>query len=78
VRLVVRGAAGLPAIRADRGQVEQVLINLAVNARDAMLDGGTLTIEPSVTTLDESYARLHPEVMPGRHVALSASDEGSA
>jgi two-component system, cell cycle sensor histidine kinase and response regulator CckA len=64
VTLAVRAAPGLPAIRADRGQMEQVLINLAVNARDAMPDGGTLTIRLGTTMLDEDYARLHPQITP--------------
>jgi signal transduction histidine kinase len=76
VKLVVRPAASLPAIRADRGQIEQVLINLAVNARDAMPGGGTLTIQSGVAQIDEEHARLHPGVRPGRYVALSVSDTG--
>jgi hypothetical protein len=77
IELVVQGDQGLPAISADRGQIEQVLLNLAVNARDAMPAGGTLTISTGVTDLDEDYARLHPGSRPGRHVALSVSDTGS-
>jgi signal transduction histidine kinase len=76
VTLVVRAAGGLPAIRADRGQMEQVLINLAVNARDAMPDGGTLTIRLGTTMLDDGYARLHPQITPGQYVELSVSDTG--
>jgi signal transduction histidine kinase len=76
IKLAVRSAAGLPAIRADRGQIEQVLINLAVNARDAMPDGGTLTIRVGTTMLDEEYARLHPQITAGRYVELSVSDTG--
>jgi len=76
VTLVVRTAEGLPAIRADRGQMEQVLINLAVNARDAMPDGGTLTIGLGTTMLDDDYARLHPQISPGHYVELSVSDTG--
>jgi signal transduction histidine kinase len=77
IKLVVRAAPGLPPVRADRGQIEQVLVNLAVNARDAMPDGGTLAIEPSLAELDEEYARLNPSVTPGRYVALSVSDTGT-
>jgi CheY-like chemotaxis protein len=77
VKLVVRPAAGLPAVHADRGQIEQVLVNLAVNARDAMPDGGTLTIETGLTDLDDEYARLHPGAQPGRYVELSVSDTGA-
>jgi signal transduction histidine kinase len=76
VKLIVRPAAGLPAVHADRGQIEQVLVNLAVNARDAMPDGGTLTIETRSTDLDAQHERLHPGAKPGRYVELSVSDTG--
>jgi PAS domain S-box-containing protein len=63
-------------VRADPGQLEQVLVNLAVNARDAMPDGGRLTLEISEAVIDEGVARIHPEVQPGRYVLLRVSDTG--
>ena len=63
-------------IEADCSQIEQVMMNLAVNARDAMPGGGRLVIETRETDLDESYVRKHPEVSPGPHVMLAVSDSG--
>jgi CheY-like chemotaxis protein len=77
LELVIRVAPNPGAARADRGQIEQVLVNLAVNARDAMPDGGTLTIETGEIQLDEDYAREHAGVTPGDYIALVVSDTGT-
>ncbi len=70
-------AADLPSIYADRGMVEQVLMNLAVNARDAMPDGGTLTITATDEVLEENVRSKRPEARPGRFVAVSVTDTGT-
>ncbi len=71
-------ARDLPAVLADRGRVEQLLLNLSVNARDAMPDGGTLTIATRDTHLRERAARvLTPEMTPGRYAEVTVSDTGT-
>jgi len=77
IDLVVRGGIGLPAVRVDRGQTEQILLNLAVNARDAMPDGGALTIDTASVDLDLEFARFHPGTSAGPYVQLSVSDSGT-
>jgi signal transduction histidine kinase len=66
----------LPGVLADRGQLEQVLFNLAVNARDAMPEGGTLTIRTRIADLSQEHAPSHPAIRRGRYVELAVSDTG--
>lgn len=70
-------AGGLWRTFVDPGQLENAVLNLAVNARDAMDGGGRVTIETANAYLDDDYARLHPEVTPGQYVMLSVSDTGT-
>jgi signal transduction histidine kinase/ActR/RegA family two-component response regulator len=70
-------AGGLWRTFADPGQLENAILNLAVNARDAMDGGGRVTIETANSYLDDDYARLHSEVMPGQYVMVSVTDTGA-
>jgi signal transduction histidine kinase len=76
IKLEISLAKDLGAVRADVGQLEQVLVNLAVNARDAMPRGGKLTIETNKVDLDEVYTRANDSAKPGPHVLLAVSDNG--
>ena len=76
IDLVMVPGTALGAVRADPGQIDQVIMNLAVNARDAMPQGGKLTIETANVSLDENFARTHSPVVPGEYVMLSISDTG--
>jgi len=77
ISLVTHLAPGLGRVKADPGQLDQVIINLVVNSRDAMPDGGRLTLETGEVVLDESLARALPDIAPGTYVVLTVSDTGS-
>jgi PAS domain S-box-containing protein len=76
VRLAMSLAADLPVAKADANQLESAVLNLAINARDAMPEGGTLTIETAVADLDARYAARHEGLKAGRYVMVSVSDTG--
>jgi PAS domain S-box-containing protein len=76
IRIRTIATSGLAAVKADPGQIQQVIMNLVVNARDAMPGGGQLTIETANTTLGDDYVRTHPDVVPGPYVMLAVSDTG--
>jgi two-component system, cell cycle sensor histidine kinase and response regulator CckA len=76
VELSLLADPGIPAIRADVGQIEQVVMYLVVNAQDAMPGGGRITIETGITVLDEADLAPHEGAEPGRHVMLALSDMG--
>ena len=77
IDLQCRYAAQLPFVQADAGMIEQVLLNLAVNARDAMPRGGHLLITTDTASFDAAYARTHPEGAAGEFVCLTVSDTGT-
>jgi PAS domain S-box-containing protein len=77
VELVTRTGATMGRVRADRGQIEQVIMNLAVNSRDAMPQGGRLIIETADVTLGAEYADAHVAVTPGPYVMVAVSDSGT-
>jgi PAS domain S-box-containing protein len=76
IALVTQFESNIGAVKADRGQIEQVVMNLVVNARDAMPNGGVLAISTRVVHLDAAYARRHAGVNPGKHVVFSVRDTG--
>jgi PAS domain S-box-containing protein len=76
VRMIARCAGDLPPVLADRGSIEQVLLNLCVNARDAMAQGGLLEIDASPVRIDKAHVRGQPQARVGRFVRITVSDTG--
>jgi PAS domain S-box-containing protein len=77
VELQCNFAENLPPISADVGMIEQILINLIVNARDAMPAGGSITVTTEAVGIDAAYVNIHPEAQPGNFVCFSVSDTGT-
>jgi signal transduction histidine kinase/CheY-like chemotaxis protein len=77
ISLEIVGAAGLWPVEADAAELEAALLNLAVNARDAMPEGGKLTIETSNSYLDDTYCHQQPDIKPGQYVLIAVSDTGA-
>ena len=77
IQIEAVGSGGLWRVEVDPHEFETALLNLAINARDAMPDGGKLTIETGNTFLDQNYCRANPEVFPGQYVMISVTDNGS-
>ncbi|MDC7220901.1 MAG: ATP-binding protein [Spirochaetales bacterium] len=77
IKITMNLNEGLFPVYADRGQLEQIILNLSVNAQDAMVDGGTLSIETRNIYLDSSYAEENPDVTPGNYVMLAICDTGA-
>ena len=77
IEVEVVGAAGVWPVEVDRGLLESAFVNLAINGRDAMPDGGKLTLEAANIFADEEYCRLNPEINPGQYVVLCVSDTGA-
>lgn len=77
ITAVSRLEEGLPAALVDPGQLENALLNLAINAGDAMPAGGTLTVSAELAQLDEAYSTLYSEVLPGTYVLISVADTGT-
>jgi signal transduction histidine kinase len=76
IQIELHLSEGIETIEADTGQIEQVILNLALNGQDAMPDGGKLIIRTENKMLDSSYANSHEGVFPGRYVMLEISDTG--
>jgi two-component system cell cycle sensor histidine kinase/response regulator CckA len=77
IQIELHTAAQVSTVKADPGQLEHILMNLAVNARDAMPRGGTISLQTANADLSEDFARSHPGAAPGRYVILSVADTGS-
>nr|WP_285236576.1 ATP-binding protein [Sphingobium sp. BHU LFT2] len=76
ISVSILSARDIPPAVVDANQLESAILNLAINARDAMPEGGALTLETSVTILDTKYCQTHPGAMPGRYVVVAVSDSG--
>ncbi len=77
IRIEKRFSGQLPTVAADAAQIEQVIMNLCINARDAMPDGGKLVVETDVTLIDEEYVKTHLGAQPGTYAVLSITDTGT-